>query len=67
MDARVGPGADLVEIRVKGRTEKAVAEMPHIELGEEAERAFAWLRSQCPLNSDLEKHLIGYARLTGMK
>jgi len=40
---------------------------PEIELSAETERAFAWLRSQCPLNPDLEKHLVGYAKLTGMK
>jgi transcriptional regulator with XRE-family HTH domain len=69
MDARVGPGADLVEIKVKnaGPAEKREDEFPQIHLGQETERAFAWLRSQCPLNPDLEKHLVGYARLTGMK
>ena len=69
MDARVGPGADLVEIRVKGagQAEKREIEPPQIHLSQEIERAFAWLRGQCPLNPDLEKHLVGYARLTGMK
>jgi transcriptional regulator with XRE-family HTH domain len=68
MDARVGPGSELVEIRIKdsvGKEESPKA--PQVQLGQEAERAFAWLRSQCPMNSDLEKHIIGYARLTGMK
>jgi transcriptional regulator with XRE-family HTH domain len=76
MDARKGadaagmPGAELVEISIKhsGRAGDAEVELPEkIHLSKETERAFAWLRSQCPLNSDLEKHLIGYAKLTGMK
>jgi transcriptional regulator with XRE-family HTH domain len=71
MDVRVGPGSELVEIAIKGTAQgakrEAEAELPQVHLGEEAERAFAWLRSQCPVNADLEKHLIGYARLTGMK
>ena len=68
MDARIGPGAELVEVRVKGTT-AAVDEVPpdQLRLSRETERAFAWLRSQCPLNPELEKHLVGYARLTGMK
>lgn len=69
MDARVGPGADLVEIRVKGagQADKRETEPPQVHLSQETERAFAWLRSQCPLNPDLEQHLTGYARLMGMK
>jgi hypothetical protein len=74
MDARqvastAGPGADLVEIRVKtaGPAEKREMEPPQVHLSKETERAFAWLRSQCPLNPDLEQHLTGYARLMGMK
>jgi transcriptional regulator with XRE-family HTH domain len=69
MDARVGPGADLVEIKIKdtGKTGDGDIELPDIHLSKETERAFAWLRSQCPANVDLEKHLISYARLTGMK
>jgi transcriptional regulator with XRE-family HTH domain len=63
------PGAELVEITVK--TAKPAGEreveFPQVHLSQETERAFAWLRSQCPLNPELEKHLIGYARLTGMK
>ncbi len=64
------PGAQLVEIGAKTPEAKAksgVAALPLVNLAEETERAFAWLRSQCPLNPDLEKHLVGYARLTGMK
>ena len=38
-----------------------------VELAQETERAFAWLRAQCPINPEMEKHLIGYARLLGMK
>jgi hypothetical protein len=70
MDARVGPGAELVDISIKhsGKAGDAEVELPEkIHLSKETERAFAWLRSQCPLNSDLEKHLVGYAKLTGMK
>jgi transcriptional regulator with XRE-family HTH domain len=69
MDARVGPGSELVEIMVKksGPSPTASRLAPEIELSAETERAFAWLRSQCPLNPDLEKHLVGYAKLTGMK
>jgi transcriptional regulator with XRE-family HTH domain len=74
MDARhvgsaAGPGADLVEIRVKsaGSVEKREMEPPQVHLSKETERAFAWLRSQCPLNPDLEQHLTGYARLMGMQ
>ena len=73
MDARVGPGSELVEITVKKSNpqseignRKSFA-FPEVELSHETERAFAWLRSQCPVNPDLEKHLVGYARLTGMK
>jgi transcriptional regulator with XRE-family HTH domain len=68
MDARVGPGADLVEIKVKGDApaEKPEFGFPQVHLSQETERAFAWLRSQCPLNPDLERHLVGYAKLTGM-
>jgi transcriptional regulator with XRE-family HTH domain len=73
MDARVGPGSELVEIMVKKPASNSQLptpisrEFPVVELSAETERAFAWLRSQCPLNPDLEKHLVGYAKLTGMK
>jgi transcriptional regulator with XRE-family HTH domain len=71
MDARTGPGSELVEISIKGTAQgarrEAEVELPQVHLGQETERAFAWLRSQCPVNPDLEKHLIGYAKLTGMK
>src|SRR5215470_1625524 len=71
MDVRIGPGADLVEITIKGQPKASGAtsagEFEKVELSHETERAFAWLRSQCPINPDLEKHLVGYARLTGMK
>ena len=68
-EARV-PGAALVDIVVKAKDAKAGNEslpQPSVTLSEESERAFAWLRIQCPLNPDLEKHLVGYARLMGMK
>jgi transcriptional regulator with XRE-family HTH domain len=67
------PGADLVEIRVKpteARTKNIAqsgSDLPVVELSHETERAFEWLRSQCPINPDLEKHLVGYAKLTGMR
>jgi hypothetical protein len=75
MDARKGasaagiPGAELVDISIKhsGKAADGEVEFPEVHLSKETERAFAWLRSQCPLNSDLEKHLVGYAKLTGMK
>jgi hypothetical protein len=71
MDVRIGPGADLVEITIKGQPKSSGAtsagEFEKVELSHETERAFAWLRSQCPVNPDLERHLVGYARLTGMK
>lgn len=70
MDVRVGPGSELVEISVKGRApvrSEKQQEFPDVELSHETERAFAWLRSQCPVNPELEKHLVGYAKLTGMK
>jgi transcriptional regulator with XRE-family HTH domain len=71
-DARVGPGSGRVEICIK-RPETAAAirqtpslEFKEVKLSHETERAFAWLRSQCPLNPALERHLVGYAQLTGM-
>jgi len=70
MDVRLGPGSELVEISVKGRASaksEKQPEFPEVELSHETERAFAWLRSQCPVNPELEKHLVGYAKLTGMK
>jgi transcriptional regulator with XRE-family HTH domain len=71
MDAKAGadgsPGADLVEIKVRGAAPADKPEFEPVHLSQETERAFAWLRSQCPLNPELEKHLVGYARLTGMK
>lgn len=69
MDVRTGPGADLVEITIKGDGQRSDSkrEIQDVELSHETERAFAWLRSQCPVNPDLERHLVGYARLTGMK
>ena len=76
LDSRIGPGSEHVEINVRkppgGAAGEAAApadrpEFPHVELGAETERAFAWLRSQCPQNPDLERHLVGYAKLTGMQ
>ena len=67
MDARIGPGAELVEISIKMEGVGTMKERPTVELSAETEKAFAWLRSQCPLNPELEKHLVGYARITGMK
>lgn len=71
MDVRTGPGAELVEITIKSEGQAQPSgrerEIQEVELSHETERAFAWLRSQCPINADLEKHLVGYARLTGMK
>ena len=70
LDVRNGPGAELVEISVKAQAptrRESRNEFEDVQLSHETERAFAWLRSQCPINPDLEKHLVGYARLTGMK
>jgi transcriptional regulator with XRE-family HTH domain len=69
MDARIGPGAERVEITLKdiSNPEHGLIKVPHVNLSQETENAFAWLRSQCPVNKDLEKHLLGYARLLGMK
>jgi transcriptional regulator with XRE-family HTH domain len=67
-EARV-PGAALVDIVVKKpepRENGSSVTAPAIQLGEQTERAFAWLRNQCPLNPNLEKHLVGYAKLMGM-
>jgi transcriptional regulator with XRE-family HTH domain len=61
------PGADLVEIKIKGAGQATESQSLQVHLSQETERAFAWLRSQCPLNPDLEQHLVGYARLMGMK
>ena len=66
LDVRIGPGSDQVEISLK-KTGAAPIPAATVELTQETERAIAWLRSQCPLNPDLEKHLIGYAKLLGMK
>jgi transcriptional regulator with XRE-family HTH domain len=73
MDVRVGPGSELVEITIKKTSAASpnhpqpTSPFPAVELSAETERAFAWLRSQCPVNPDLEKHLVGYAKLTGLK
>jgi transcriptional regulator with XRE-family HTH domain len=68
MDARVGPAADRVEIRVKGGAAKNAdrSELPMVKLPHDVERALEWLRGQCPLNPGLARHLVGYAKLTGM-
>jgi len=69
MDARVGPGAELVDIAVK-KSAPANGERDFgftvVELSHDGERAFAWLRGQCVLNVDLERHMIGLAKLRGL-
>jgi len=70
LDARVGPGANLVDISIKSSAPapaSAPTELPDVPLSHETERAFAWLRRLCPVNADLEQHIVGYARLMGMK
>ena len=75
MVARVAsvPGATLVDLAVKKSNTQSPAtkaqppEFPVVELSHETERAIAWLRSQCPVNPDLEKHLVGYAKMLGMR
>jgi transcriptional regulator with XRE-family HTH domain len=53
--------------RRTGEGRGAAPPLPLVPLPQETERAFDWLRRQCPVNPDLEKHLVGYAKLTGMK
>jgi len=67
-EARV-TGAGLVEVVVKSPETKGhnAQARSDVTLSEETERAFAWLRNQCPLNPELEKHLVGYAKLMGMR
>jgi len=64
------PGGALVEVRIRDRApaEPPAADLPehHVHLSRETEKAIAWLRSQCPVNPELEKHLVGYARMLGM-
>jgi len=70
MDARVGPGSELVEISIKARAPVTAgdrSELPDVPLSQQTERAFAYLRRLCPVNADLEQHIVGYARLMGMK
>ena len=59
-------GAQLVDIQVKNAAKAEKGELPQVHLSAETEKAFAWLRTQCPLNPELEQHLVGYARLMGM-
>jgi len=77
MDVKAGvadtPGSALVEISIESPEPRSKtpdptkSPFPAVELSHETERAFAWLRGQCPLNPELEKHLVGYARMLGMK
>lgn len=63
-------GAELVHIGIKqsAKAENVAVELSeNVHLSKETERAISYLRSQCPVNSDLEKHLVGYAKLFGMK
>jgi hypothetical protein len=68
-DVLNGPGSELVDLAIRGHgpAEKKAVDFPDVELSHETEKAFAFLRSQCPINSELEKHLVGYAKLMGMK
>lgn len=56
-----------IQIKSGAASDKQEVEIPEIHLSRETERAFAWLRGQCPVNPDLEQHLVGYAQLMGMK
>src|SRR5262249_53999681 len=67
MDARTGPGSELVEISIKTAARAEETPPLQVPLSQETERAFAWLRSQCPTNADLDRHLVGYGGLMGMK
>jgi transcriptional regulator with XRE-family HTH domain len=65
-------GASMVDLAVKKATAPPASkaqspEFPEVDLSHETERAFAWLRTQCPVNPDLEKHLVGYAKMLGMQ
>ncbi|MGZ4964289.1 MAG: helix-turn-helix domain-containing protein [Limisphaerales bacterium] len=64
------PGANLVEIKIHGTAEEPGKVGRHdggryasIHLTKEVEDAIDWLRSQCPVNPELQRHLVGYARL----
>ncbi len=62
-------GAALVEITIKptGKAEKGEIDLTNrsekFHLTKEVEDAIDWLRSQCPVNPELQRHLVGYARL----
>jgi transcriptional regulator with XRE-family HTH domain len=67
-DVRIGPGAELVDVLVRRKPGSGQNDGPDgARLTPETERAFAWLRSQCPLNPALEQHILGYAKLMGMR
>jgi hypothetical protein len=63
-------GAELVHIGIKqsAKAENIAVELSeNVHLSKETERAISYLRSQCPVNSDLEKLLVTHARLMGMR
>lgn len=67
-DVRNGPGADLVEIVVRGKpVERKLTEFPEVKLSREHERALAFLRSQVPLNEALGDVLKNMAVAMGLK
>jgi transcriptional regulator with XRE-family HTH domain len=69
-DCQVGPGAELIEIVIRGKEKKderdpfnfGQAELPH-----EQEKALAFLRSQIPSNPALGELFVNHARSLGMK
>lgn len=68
-EAAAIPGAELVEITIKttSNAEKGEVNVTNrsekFHLTKEVEDAIDWLRSQCPVNPELQRHLVGYARL----
>lgn len=65
-DVRNGPGADLVEITVRGKPAER-KQVNEVKLGPDHERALAFLRSQIPVNPALGDLVKNMAAAMGMK
>lgn len=65
-DVRNGPGADQVEITIKGKPRAADPEPP-VRLPHNLERALSYVREQIPLNPALADFVLNQAKLLGMK
>lgn len=62
-DVRNGPGSDLVEIVVRGKSsERKGSDFPEVKLPLEIERAFAYLRSQVPELPELGDEMLSKAK-----